>query len=223
MTNDARGPRKRPFSLVSAAIALLLVLISLPDSAQGAALPQHDRVRILPGERLVPEAELVDHNGEAFNLARLKGRVSLVFFGFTHCPDVCPIGMQRMRMLEQSAKVPAAEIAYVLISVDGERDTPPILKDYLESYSPNFIGLTADPQVVKKIAKDYSVAFYKSAVDSEDGSYTISHSPQIFVVDQKGRARAEFYNPNVVAMASVVNAILNEGDAPDDTVSRQQE
>ena len=190
--------------------AIALALYLLPFIARAGVLPEYDRVRILADAVAIPDAKLTDQNGETLQLQDLRGRVALVFFGFTHCPDVCPLAMQRMRMLEESGTVPGDAVAYVLISVDGERDSPKVLKSYLEQYSPNFIGLTAPPGQVKRISKQFSAVFYKGAVNEADGGYSVSHSPQIFVVDPDGKARAEFYNPDVEAMAAVVNALLDE-------------
>ena len=191
-------------------LAMVFVACLLPDDASAGVLPEYDRVRILADAAAIPDAKLTDQNGETLQLQDLRGRVALVFFGFTHCPDVCPLAMQRMRMLEESGTVPGDAVAYVLISVDGERDSPKVLKSYLEQYSPNFIGLTAPPGQVKRISKQFSAVFYKGAVNEADGGYSVSHSPQIFVVDPDGKARAEFYNPDVEAMAAVVNALLDE-------------
>lgn len=223
MSTDAHRPIPGHQGLSLAWIVISLISFALPVVAQGAALPQYDRVRLIDNPRLVPSGELTDQAGEPFQLAGLRGKVSLVFFGFTNCPDVCPMGMQRMRMLEESGEVAADKIAYVLISVDGQRDSPEVMKAFLEQYSPDFLGLTADTQAVKKIAKGYSVAFFKGSVNDADGSYSVSHSPQIFVVDPDGYARAEFYNADLRAMAGVVNAILEETTDLAEPVSVQRE
>ena len=120
--------------------------------------------------------------------------------------------MQDMRVLERSGRVPNAKVAYVLISVDGDRDTPAAMKAFLGGFSQQFVGLTEKPERVKSIAKDFSAAFFKESVNTSDGGYEVSHSPQIFVVDVEGKARAEFYNASVDAMVGVVEALLEEAE-----------
>ncbi|MBU2677796.1 MAG: SCO family protein, partial [Gammaproteobacteria bacterium] len=102
------------------------------------------------------------------------------------------------------------QIAFVMISVDGERDTPEVMKRFLERYSPTFIGLTGERGVVKALASEFSAAFFKGNAIDKSGAYTVSHSPQVFLVDQDGRLRAEFYNAAVDAMNGTVQALLAE-------------
>ena len=182
-----------------------------PGSVSASSLPIYDRVRVLQQALDIPDAELIDHNGQPFNLSKLHGRVGLVFFGFTHCPDVCPIAMDKLRQLEALRGAEATDIAYVMISVDGERDTPEVMKKFLAQFSTRFIGLTGDPREIKAIAKRFSVAFFKGA--ETNNNYSVSHSPQVFVLDQAGQLRAEFYNATIEAMLGVTNALLREAEA----------
>jgi protein SCO1/2 len=177
--------------------------------AEAATLPAFDRVRVLPAPRTISELELTNQDGEAFGLQQLRGRVTLVFFGFTHCPDVCPMALQRLRQLAQAGGEALAELAYVMISVDGERDSPAVVRDYLAQFSPSFIGLTGDPDRVRALASQFSAAFFKEGAGA-DGNYEVSHSPQVFVLDRSGQLRAEFYNAGVDAMLAVSRALLDE-------------
>jgi protein SCO1/2 len=188
-----------------------MVLQLLPVKNASAALPSHDRVRILQSAREISDIELVDHNGRPFALGELQGRVVLMFFGFTNCPDVCPIALQNLRQLAEAGEPKLKDIAYVMVSVDGERDSPEVLKSYLAKYSPGFIGLTGERTKVKAIATEFSAAFFRGSGDN----YSVSHSPQIFVVDPAGRLRAEFYNASTEAMADVTLALLKEAEASD--------
>ena len=194
----------------------LTVLLSMPgfpgtqaDIAE-AALLSYDRVRVLQLGRDISDAELIDQDGRPFRLSQLHGQVALVLFGFTNCPDVCPMAMQRLRQLEKSGGPDMAKVTYVMISVDGERDTPDVLKNYLSKFSPRFIGLTGEPGSVKAITAEFSAAFFKGSEVDNGGSYTVSHSPQIFVMDPAGRLRAEFYNASIEAMSGVTLALLKE-------------
>lgn len=189
---------------------VLFGFFGLPAADAIAELPAYDRVRVLETARPIQAAELIDQDGRPFRLSQLRGQVSLVFFGFTNCPDVCPMALQRLRQLEESGGTPLAEVAFVMISVDGERDTPDVLKTFLEHFSPRFIGLTGDPGNVRAIAKKFSAAFFRGSVTDGSSNYTVSHSPQIFVLDPAGRLRAEFYNASIEAMSGVTLALLKE-------------
>lgn len=179
---------------------------------EAGTLPEYDRVRILSAGPHISDAELTDHNGQPFQLSSLQGRVTLLLFGFAFCPDVCPMGMEKMRRLSSSGRVDSEKITYVMISVDGERDTPAAMKAYVQGFSSDFIGLTGEPAKVKKIAKNFSVAFFKGSVTGEGGEYSVSHSPQIFAIDRQGRLRAEFYSASIEAMAGVTQALLDEAE-----------
>ena len=194
------------------AIVVMLLVIGLvvpPLEPAAAALPSYDRVRVLQAPQEVGDVALIDQDGRPFRLSQLRGRIALVFFGFTNCPDVCPMALHKLRQLEESRGEELADIAYVLISVDGERDTPEVMKTYLAGFSPHFIGLTEQPATVKSLAAEFKAAFFKGS-SSSDGSYSVSHSPQVFVIDQAGQLRAEFYNASVEAMSGVTLALLDE-------------
>lgn len=178
--------------------------------AAAGALPQFDRVLLLGEPRGISDATLTDQDGEPFLLSALRGTASLVFFGFTNCPDVCPIAMAKLRQLETSGSVDPDEVSFVLISVDGERDTPETMKNFLRTYSENFIGLTAEPERVQKIAREFRASFYKGSATAPDADYTVAHSTQMFLLDPAGRLRAELHNPDVDDMAELTNAVLEE-------------
>jgi protein SCO1/2 len=189
---------------------LLALVIPLTGSS-AAALPSLDRVRIIDPPRPIDDTELTDQRGKPLRLSELRGRIALIFFGFTHCPDVCPLAMERMRLLEESGQVEPESIAFVLISVDGERDTPAALRAFLARFSPSFIGLRAEADKIQTLAGSFSASFF-AGNRNNDGEYLISHSPQIFVLDTRGRLRAEFYNASVEAMARISRALLEEAN-----------
>ena len=118
--------------------------------------------------------------------------------------------MERMRLLRESSRIDAEKIAYVLISVDGDRDTPVAMRKFLQKYSPDIIGLTGDTATVKKIAANFSASFFKENVGEHAGNYNVSHSPQMFMLDPAGHIRAEMYSASVDAMSGVALALLQE-------------
>jgi protein SCO1/2 len=191
-----------------------------PVAAATATIPAYDRVRPLQATRPIDDTELTDQDGRPFRLSQLRGQVVLVLFGFTNCPDVCPMAMLKLRQLEDAGGPQLHDVAYMFVSVDGERDTPDVLKAYLKTFSPRFIGLTGESAKVKEMAREFSAVFYKDGVSDKSSSYLVSHSPQIFVIDQSGKLRAEFYNASIEAMHGVTLALLNE--AQDASVSAKR-
>jgi protein SCO1/2 len=195
-------------AVLTTVFCCFIFVAALQDSHAESEIPSFDRVRVLQKPRLIADAELTDQDGKPFKISDLQGRVAFVFFGFTHCPDVCPMAMNSFRQLERSGLVDNEQTAYVLISVDGERDTPEAMTKFLATYSPDFIGLTGDPRDVKPIAKQFSVAFFKG--NESPDKYQVSHSPQAFVLDRSGQLRAELYSASTEAMAGVANVLLEE-------------
>jgi protein SCO1 len=118
--------------------------------------------------------QLVDQNRAPFSDQDLKGKTFLVFFGFTHCPDVCPTTLFEMSEILRKLGSDADRTAVMFITVDPERDTPESLKDYLASFDPHIRGLTGDPAAVAAVAKAYRVYFKK--VPLEGGDYTMDHT-----------------------------------------------
>ena len=188
----------------------MFVLQAAPLGAEAAGLPSYDRVRVLQTARGVSDAELLDQDGRPFKLSQLKGGVTFVFFGFTNCPDVCPMTMRKFQQLNESGKIDQEKVTFVLVSVDGERDTPEVLKAYLKQFSPDIMGLTGAPTDVKAIAKEFSASFYKGTSSGNGEGYSMMHSPQAFLLDREGFLRAELYSPTIDAMAGIANALLED-------------
>ncbi len=127
----------------------------------------------------------------------------------THCPDVCPAALIRLRALHAAQGSAPGAVKVVMISVDGERDTPAALKAYLAPLSPDFIGLTGDSRITTTIAAQFSAVFFKEP-PGKDGSYNVMHSDQVFMVDKKGRLRASFVNASVEDMAKITALLIQE-------------
>lgn len=200
------------YTLLPVVLVLIATVFFQEDALAGdrSALPRYDRVRVLQSPHRISDRTLLDQNSDSFDLGQLRGRVTLVFFGFTNCPDVCPMALHKLKRFATNTQFDEAEVAYVMISVDGERDTPAVLKDYLARYSPDFIGLTGESGDVKAAAAEFKAAFFASNATGDSDDYTVSHSPQIFVVDQSGHLRAEFYDARIDAMDGIVTALLAE-------------
>jgi protein SCO1/2 len=171
------------------------------------SLPQIDRVMVLKEPRAISNAELIDQRGRHFALQDLAGKVSLVFFGFTNCPDVCPAAMAKFRQLEMSGDLDLSAVNLVLISVDGERDSPAVMKTYLDGYSKRIIGLTSHPDKVRPITKEFRAPFYKGGPSG--GGYSVAHSNQMFLLDKKGMLRAELHNPPIESISAITSYVMN--------------
>ena len=129
---------------------------------------------------------LVDQNGRPFTEANLKGKWHLVFFGFTHCDDVCPTTLNELSLaIDRLGQGERRNVAIVFISVDPDRDTPAVLKSYVAKFAGPIIGLTGTKAEVKQAARDYHVYFAKHP--RSDGGYDVDHGAFIYVVDPRGR------------------------------------
>jgi cytochrome oxidase Cu insertion factor (SCO1/SenC/PrrC family) len=130
---------------------------------------------------------LVDQDGKPFTEANLKGKPTIIYFGFTYCPDVCPTSLLILQTaLEQMGPEKAKKIRPVFMSVDPERDTPAVLKDYLGNVGPEFIGLTGSVEQVAAAAKAFRV-YHQKVPNKAGDSYTVDHSSIFYVLDRNGR------------------------------------
>ena len=170
-------------------------------------LPAFERVMNIE-PRAVADFEMTDHTGKRRRLSDFAGAPAFVYFGFTHCPDACPTTLQKLAMIKSSAGEPLKGMRVVLISVDGERDTPEVLKDFLGRFSGEFVGLTASPEQVRNLALSFSAPFFKDP--PKDGAYSVQHSTRVYALDKQGRLRAELYDASREATVGVARALLAE-------------
>lgn len=138
---------------------------------------------------------LVDPTGRTVTEFDLKGRYSLVFFGFTHCPDICPLTLQLLTQALEEAGPAGNAVQPVFISLDPERDTPAAMGAYMASFHPRFMALTGTPEQVKVAAQAYRVYYAKAPIKDagkETGDYTVTHSGYIFLMDRNGKYVTHF-------------------------------
>jgi protein SCO1/2 len=133
---------------------------------------------------------LEDQNGKPVTDQDLKGRPFLVFFGYTHCPDVCPTTLFEISEVMKTLGKDADRTGAVFITVDPERDTPTVMKDYLSNFDPHLRGLTGDPAAVSAATKAYRV--YAKKVPLKDGDYTMDHTAVVYLMDKDGHFIAPF-------------------------------
>ena len=152
-------------------------------------------VLILAGRGSAPVAQqiatiggpfsLTDQNGRAVTDQDLKGQPFLVFFGFTHCPDVCPTTLFEVSEILRALGPDADRVRALFITVDPERDTPDVMRDYLSSFDSHLSGLTGDAAAIAAVAKAYRVYFKKMPL--EQGGYTMDHTASVYLMDKDGR------------------------------------
>ena len=134
--------------------------------------------------------KLTDQDGHAVTDQELKGRPFLVFFGFTNCPDVCPTTLFEVSEILRALGPDADRTRALFITVDPERDTPAVMKEYLSSFDPHLSGLTGDPAAIAAVAKAYRVYFKKVPLDQ--GGYTMDHTAIVYLMDKAGRFVSPF-------------------------------
>lgn len=178
-------------------------------ATQPATLPSLERVTVLAKPVTIADFKLTDQDGRPRTFSNLRGAPTLVFFGFTHCPDVCPAAMTKLKLLHESSGGALRAVRVVMISVDGERDTPAAMKKFLAAFPPAFVGLTGNPRAVADIAARFSAVAFKEQPDPK-GNYDYFHSSQIFLVDKDGRLRASFADASLENMETVTRLVLDE-------------
>ncbi len=149
----------------------------------------------LPQPRALAHFELRDFNGRPYGNVALNGHPSLLFFGYTYCPDVCPATLAVLRDVQRQAPLPDLQVLF--ITVDPERDTPAVLKQYLGGFSTHFVGLSAGLDELAPLMR--SVAAASEHEMRADGSYQLEHSATLYLLDSRGRLAAVFSPPLVAA------------------------
>ena len=134
--------------------------------------------------------EMVDHRGRPFTDQDLKGRPHLIFFGFTHCPDVCPAALFEVSEIMKALGDDAKRVGALFVTVDPERDTQEALANYLTSFDPHLVALTGTPEQVRQMEKTYRV--YSKKIPLEGDTYTMDHTAIVYLMDREGRFVAPF-------------------------------
>ncbi len=151
---------------------------------------------------------LTDHNGQLRGLKDFAGKVVVVFFGFTQCPDVCPTSMAELASIKQMLGADGAKVQGIFISVDPERDTLEVLKAYMVNFDPTFLALRPTPEQLPGVAKDFKV-YYKKVEGRSATSYSMDHSAGSYVFDTRGNLRLySRYGSGVEALVSDIKLLL---------------
>jgi len=171
------------FSASVIAVFLAVLLAGCEPTSPGAAFQLTD----ITGAPFGHGFKLTDHNGQARTLEDFRGKVVTVFFGFTHCPDVCPTTLAEMAQVMQELGPDAKRVQVLFVTVDPERDTPQVLKQYVPSFNATFLGLTGDADAIARTAKEFKVFYQKQPLP--DGGYSVDHSAGTYIFDPQGRLR----------------------------------
>ena len=195
-------------------VILLLVLAALSgcDRLGGADKPSFKAVDIT-GAEYARELSLPDVDGKPRQLADFKGKVTLVFFGYTQCPDVCPTTLAELAAVKRELGKDGERVQGIFVSVDPERDTPQILKAYMASFDPGFVALRGTPEQVKETARQFKV-FYAQVPGRTEGSYTVDHTAGTYVFDAQGKVRLFVrYGSGAEALRHDLKLLLDENPA----------
>jgi protein SCO1/2 len=167
-------------------VALALLVAACGERARGPASPfkSTDISKVEWGK----DFRLTDHNGRPRSVADFRGKVVLLFFGFTHCPDVCPTTMADMARVVDKLGPDGQRVQGLFVTVDPARDTPQVLAKYVTAFHPNFLGLYGDPGETASLAREFKFFHDAQAADA-DGHYAVTHGSAIYVYDPRGRLR----------------------------------
>jgi protein SCO1/2 len=190
-----------PRNLFIAAVAVIAIAIgtwlSINVASTPPSPPQPNVATLLPGGNEMPAFSLLDHTGASIDQTVFSGSWDLVFFGFTHCPDVCPLTLQVLaaakQQLADNGFQPLPRI--VLVSVDPERDTPEQMSQYVAYFGEGNLGITGELDEITRLAKGLGIWFEKSG-KGED--YSVDHSAAVLAIDPSGQLRAVFSSPHTV-------------------------
>ena len=198
--------KSRPLSFIVAGFII--------GALAGAAVllvnaPQAGRVQS-SGTALIGGAfSLVGEDGKTVTDRDFRGRYMLVFFGFTHCPDICPAELQVIAQALDRLGDKAAKVVPILITLDPERDTPKVMADYVKSFGPNFVGLTGSPEAIAAAAKAYRVAYAKVENKGSASDYSVDHSALVYLMDPEGKYLTHFaYGTSADEMAEKLRRFL---------------
>ena len=196
---------RRP--LLLAACALALGVGACDQLGVSASKPAFKGVDIT-GAEYARNLSLPDQNGQPRTLADFKGKVIVVFFGYTQCPDVCPTTMVELAQVRKALGKDGDRVQGLFVSIDPERDTPEILKAYMASFDPSFIALRGSVEQAQAAAKEFKV-FVAKVPGKLEGSYTIDHTAGSYLFDASGKVRLfERYSAGVEALTADIKALF---------------
>ena len=215
-SEPVRAPSSKVRIVVLLALAAGIVLLSMGivfwlRPVAPAQVADTGVMRVPAGAAIGGPFELVDHTGRPVSAANFAGKFMLIYFGFTHCPDVCPTELQVMANAMDVLGADNARVVPVFITVDPERDTPAQLKDYVAAFHPAMVGLTGAPDQVAAVAKAYKVYFSKQPNAGAPDDYQVDHTSFVYLMGPDGGLRSMFRSgASAETMAGEIRAQLRQ-------------
>lgn len=187
--------------LIGAIAGAAVLLVATPQEGQPV---QSSGAALIGGP-----FSLVGADGKPVTDRDFRGRYMLIFFGFTHCPDICPAELQVIAQALEQLGDKAKKVVPIFITLDPERDTPEAMANYVKSFGPNFVGLTGSPEAIAAAAKAYRVAYSKVENKDSAGDYSVDHSALAYLMDPEGRYVTHFsYGLSADQMAEKLEKLL---------------
>jgi len=168
-------------------LGLVLVTLTLALAGCSGSGPSFKSTDIT-GADYGKDFALTDHTGKPRTLGDFRGKVVVMFFGFTRCPDVCPVTLAELKAVKEQLGEDGKRLQVLFVTVDPERDTQKLLADYVPAFDPSFLGLFGDTAATSKVAKDFRV-FYQKAPGKTPDSYTVDHTAGSYIFDPQSRLR----------------------------------
>ncbi|NJO85086.1 MAG: SCO family protein, partial [Blastochloris sp.] len=173
--------------------SLLRLLVALFGLTMLSGCSSHEfKGTVIEQASPAPDFTLTDHNEQPFRLSEQRGKVVLMFFGFTTCPDICPTTLSDMNALERALGDDAEQVDVVFVTVDPERDTADRLKRYVTNYNPSFIGVYGTQAELDPVIKSYGVVANKRELPDSALKYTMDHSAFVYLIDRSGKWQQVF-------------------------------
>jgi protein SCO1/2 len=202
---------RRQVLWIAAVLALAAGVAGYAWLLPGAEPPRFNAVDVT-GVDWGKDFGLLDHHGERRTLADFRGKVVMLFFGFTHCPDVCPTALATLAQARRQLGEDADKVQGLFVTVDPKRDTPEVLAKYVTAFDPSFLGLYGDEGATERAAKEFKI-YYRAQTPDANGAYGVDHSGQVYVIDPEGRLRLYIRSHDAApeAIAHDLRLLLGKG------------
>ena len=211
MSRRSRLSRRHALWLGGAALVVSVLQAGCDAPSTGGGSAAAFKGIDITGADYARSLSLTDQNGQQRTLADFKGKVTVVFFGFTQCPDVCPTTMAELAQVKASLGKDGDRVQGVFVTVDPERDTAAALKTYMSGFDPSFVALRGSPEEIAATAKEFKV-FYAKVPGKTEGTYSVDHTAGSYVFDAQGKVRLFIrYGGGAEALAADLKTLLAAG------------
>ena len=195
--------------LLLSILSVFFCFVSNAQEAGTAGVSGVEKHQIRIYEKPGGDFELTGPYGKEISSENFRGKVILIYFGYTYCPDVCPMALTHLKVSMLELAEQAKEVQVLFVSIDPERDTPEKLMEYVPYFHPDFIGLTGSVNDVLEVSRKYGVSYFKEYIESVEG-YFMAHTDAVFLVDQKGRYRGRYNTEwDMDKLVSDIQRLLN--------------